>query len=391
MSNNCELKNKNLFIVPKGSHFLPLFLNNLFEKGILKKQDVVVGLIETASRRSLRDTVPEGIESMVVDQSLKEKNLEEVKTVTFLSLNLKNSRAVRTIIDNPTISEDKTFIIITDDEVERWVKAYNKSKVLEEDIALNIDGDILYCLKHLKQYIAPDVPWGNELKRILGKDIKVHNARGLFTLLSYNSQNELFDIFNRETGGNDNVSILFNTKSQGLKNCISILKSLIFFLGFRRFPNGIKFKFGLWLNVTSPIYSIIATPLLIFIKLLARLKKVEVKFELLNEVSPVRYFTLMLDYTYLFVQPRGGGSAVREFSRFGGLPFFKEESYNHTVYLERYNCPVFTYATPKKALERILANYSGNSQANKQLIERISKAIEREESCSLKVFQKLYG
>lgn len=368
-------KGKNLFFISNIDKFFKLQADSLINKVGVSKESIIAIVFESDRKADINKI--DGIQ--YIDFDLSDLNLMvEASSLTFISLGRWNAPIAEQLINKDKRVLSKLYIFITDDEVERWRKNYEKNNYLAEDLTLNTSKSVLSVLQSIKKIIAPE-PYFKELilKVINRRDIEFINCSLIFEILPTKSSKLLKESIETDKVylKLNNTRALIGTKAKGFK----IIPFLRIFNDFSR--NQKYFGNKVELLVYQNLYSRFLINAYLFTRKILKIKNSKITF--LSEMPPHLYASLIASCDYIFLQDRGGASTARNFVKWGGgVLFIKDRSPNYYLFKDVYKADFITYDKRLKISDRL-------RQKNIDLISNSNKIVE-EENRSIEIYRKLY-
>ncbi len=331
---------KHIFIVSSDCIFSANLLTNFIYKGVLDSKDLKVVIYD------------KGLVPCVFIDDLLNKNIEVVswgefkgdnvccyETLTALSLDSFNAKIVLDCIELGFIVPSDVNIIITDDEVDRWFKLYNKKNRLIACRKSMVDENVLAVLGFVDNYMCPYDPLGKLLEEILGRQLNILDVVVPFTILSY----ELLEIAESSilkekisNKGSNRKRIMIQTKPWSRRDSLYWLSVLLLhFIRSRSKDFGKPITLGLWVKQNKVNLMFVS-----FIKALITIRRMDVKFELLEKVTPEEYLFKIYEFDCLILQDRGGFSTAKYFVEKIGRVVVKRNSINHKTFKHAYECNI---------------------------------------------------
>lgn len=261
-------------------------------------------------------------------------------TLNSISLQPNTARVVIDLIEKDIVNVNQVNILITDDEVDRWLALYNKEGKIYCNSSALIDENVLKVLGMVNNYIAPYNTWGKTLEKILGRRINIIDAILPFSVLDYNSQEKLkvfLDSRKREKTSSTYKIMLF-TKTKDPKKTFNIIAS---YLASRiETPPNLMITLGIWLPLRPK-----GMMLYMSLKALIRFKKLPINLRLERPVSSELYALMLHEYDCLILQERGGFSTAKYFAENVGKLITLKDSFNDKTLNLDYGVETFNSKT----------------------------------------------
>ena len=168
---------KHIFFCRDMDTFINLFVDSLICKLNLNKDDLLIIVIPTKDRYPFN----KALDVKYIDYKYEcHADYAKAKSLSFISLNNTNSTVINEIIQTSDDVIKKLFILITDDEVDRWNKNFNENFSLDEDFNQNISKEVIKSLSYNLNFIMPQEYFYPILSKIINLEKKI-----LSTLQSY--------------------------------------------------------------------------------------------------------------------------------------------------------------------------------------------------------------
>lgn len=317
-----KLKKKHVFLASADPHIINLILN-LTQKSILNKKDVIL-LLDTVTAKSKE------IETSCKLYNIKYFYYEDIKSISIQPLSLNsislqpdNAKTIRSLINRKEVDAKKVNILITDDEVDRWLSLYNREGKIAINTSALIDENVLKVLSVVDNYIAPYTTWGKPLENILGRKLNIIDAVLPFNVLDYQSQ-ECLEAFLNSRKRDKNLStykVLLFTKPQNTRKIFNIIASYL--SGRIEIPSNLDITIGTWLPLNPK-----GMMLYMSLKALIKLKNLPILLKLEQPVSSEQYALMLHEYDCLILQERGGFSTAKYFAENVGKLITLKDSLN---------------------------------------------------------------
>lgn len=346
---NKDLEKKHIFLSSANPHIINLILN-LTQKLIISKNDVIL-LLDTVtpqSRHIEKLCKIHGIDFMYYEKN-KDLYIEPI-TLNSFSLQPNTARIIVDFINRKIVDTNQVNILITDDEVDRWLKLYNETGSLKPDDKALIDNNVLKVLKLVDNYIARYATWGSLLESILGRKLNIIDAVLPFSVLDYNSQEKLntfLDSRKREKNSSTYRIMMF-TKPKDSKKTFNIIASYL--ASKIETPRDLIITLGIWLPLNPK-----GIMRYMSLKILIKLKKLPILLKLETPVSSELYALMLHDYDCLILQERGGVSTAKYFAENVGKVITLKDSFNDKTLNLDYGVETFNSKTYVGAIKDAIA------------------------------------
>lgn len=373
-----NFKNKNVFIVGSSDKFLRLYLDALCSKTKIDLESIIVFVLPYPNENWHILERIEGVEYL--DWNVSYINyLEEVNTITTISLLSYNSSIVKRILNLGTNIRSKFYLFLLDDEFERWLTIINKEGSLKPNDMLRVSEDDIESLKMIDNYICCEKTFKVKLEMITGRKVNILDAAVVFDILP-SKQHEQFDALTKKCFSYNNssscINILYGSKGIELADVKKIIRLVIDLS-----KNREKVNVTIITNVAK---------IIIFIEIiklfLNKVKGYNITFKYVSDLTPFLYNTLISSCDFFVLQDRGGASSARTFSKLGnGYVCVTKGSHNYCFFEEGYNVRTLSYVDVYELSKLILQVRRDHS-----LISTNSLAVNKRESESLKVLEMIY-
>ncbi|MEZ8688546.1 hypothetical protein AB4258_08220 [Vibrio splendidus] len=335
-----------IFLVASREIFSPLFFDALAHKTSIEVKSICVVVFQSESTDPVWPQKVDGITYIAFDDA-DASLFNNAKTITYFSLSCFNSTFVKQVIELGCDIEQKTYMFITDDEVERWLKCIEKHGAIVEDQSLYLSADDVWVLGLQRNFITLDSVFRSKLETVLGStDIKIIDAGVVFDILPTKSS----------------VSL-----EKSVRLDMPSLKPRIM-LGTK--PSAFSYK-----EIKSMLTEFVATGahvnssfivmwpkkqwrtrvmLELYLFYLRKVKKQVVDLSMVTSLPPLAYTALVMSATHLVLQPRGGASTARLFAKWRrGAILTSKESYNFGLFNQVYGIEIVGYGSLKELAQGI--------------------------------------
>ena len=361
---------KHIFFCREIDTFINLFVDSLIFKLSLNKDDILIIIIPTKDRHPFN-------RALDVDYiEYKHEYIDDfvdAKSLSFISLNNVNSIIINELIQTSKNVVKKLYILITDDEVDRWNKNFNKNSRLDEDTSQNISKEVIKSLSYKLNFIMPQEYFYSALSKIINLEKNnIVNSSIIFDILLTNESKKLYEkvkfIPKREK------KILLGSKagSFGFKATVKILNSFI------KTNMHEDYKF-VCLNegkhkIALKIYTI-------FLKVF---KGFKFNIEFFKKTDPATYNLMISSISYFILQDRGGASTARVYTKWGcGTLCIMKDSPNANMFSKVFKINFINFDSYTDIASKIKINN------HKDVLENQTKVLEHEIE-SIKTLSKIY-
>jgi hypothetical protein len=364
--------------------FLKNFLINLIDENVFFEKDIAIYFFGNRVDECKDDNFFGDIEVNVYNGI--DIGIRNALSVNFISCSHINSNIIKGFIESSYIDTNKIVCILTDDELVRWHLLYCEKGELLENKKHKITSDVAWCVKRIKNFVAPGDPWFSMLKKIVDNDVRIIKVAPLFSILPLNLQKKLFkeksqNLIIKKNESNI-VSVLLFTKPKHPKILFIYLKGVL------------QAMFAIKRKSSQVVISIWA-PFFIYRCLVYFLNFIicgwgvifghNISLKVVRKMPAEEYFLALLGYDYLIPQERGGGVALREFLKYSGQVLFYEDSLNNSTYQQFYQCSLESCQTHQSIFEYILLN--GKGMGN----DKCAMKILDKQRFSFSAYKKLYA
>lgn len=354
--------NKHVFLSSSDPHILNLLLN-LIQKQVLREEDVILVLEDKNSPHS------KGLRKSCLLHNINaiywvdfKNNASKFISLNSLSLQPTRAEIIVYCLNNKYITADRINILITDDEIDRWLKLYTIEGRLQVNKKALIDENVLEVLNKVDNYIVPYTTWGKPLENILDRKLNVIDAVLPFSVLDYESKKHL-EIFLSTRKRHINTAeykILLFTKYVGSKKVFNIVNSYL--SSTIEVPNDKNIILGIWMPLDKKgmlLYNLL--------NLIVKLKNIPITLRLEQPVSSEQYALMLYEYDCLILQERGGFSTAKYFAENIGKLITLKDSFNDKTLTLDYRIKTFDSNTYIEALKEAV------NSAQKKEEDNISK------------------
>jgi hypothetical protein len=363
-----KFSNKHVFIISDRDIFFNLFADALVQKCNVSSNDIIAIVYNFGGNSSL---VKNPQFNYIEYKKEVIKELSSALTITSISLNSKSAEIVKAISEYYNNFWNSFYILITDDEIDRWRKNSNKENRLLVNKNQEIDENVLFVLSRIENFIVAEKYFKNILENILNREnFKILNASFIFDILPI-TQSELikqalislnYQKQNRLLLGSKGFSLIgvFNFIRKNYKSLINL--QVIFFPG------------SLNRRIIIDLY-------LIYLKFIY---KKPLDFVYLGKLNSITYNVIIASCNYFVLQDRGGASTARLYVKWGsGRLLIKKGSPNERYFSEVYNLDCLDWESES-------LSFLNDEIENKIILENSLKVIE-EEKRSIQILHELYS
>lgn len=348
--------NKHVFLSSTNPHILNLLLN-LIQKKVIKREETLLVLLDKTSytKDLIQNSISHYIEAVHWDE-LKNSTYNFI-TLNSLSLQPNTAEIIINCLNANYITADRISILITDDEIDRWLKLYNSEGKLKVNKTALIDENVLKVLSQVDNYIVPYITWGKPLENILDRKLNIVDAVLPFSVLDYKSQESLEALlYNREKSKvSSTYKILLFTKYQSPKRVFNILSSYL--SGKVEIPPNSIITLGIWLPLNPK-----GLMLYMSLKAIVKLRKIPILLRLEQTISSKQYALMLYEYDCLVLQERGGFSTAKYFAENIGKLITLKGSFNDKTLTFDYGIKTFSSNTYTDALKEAVSSMHKNEE-----------------------------
>lgn len=372
-------KDQNVFFITKSDRFFYLYADALIHKASTSPETikvVVFDCVEGIKAGSI-DKVP-GVEYLNYDESMLSQ-LEDARTITFMSLNQVNSTMVRKVIDYSENLLRKTYIFLTDDEIDRWHSCIDKHGKMVPSKKLAIAQDDIYVSQRIINFIGHEKTFYERVTSALQRtDIEFVNAGVIFDTLPTSITQSLEKAI---VDGNQWLTkekrVLIGTKQKSIS--FSETKALL--SEFCNQKQAENYKFTIFWHKKNRKQRILLD---LFISYLRHVKRQTLDISYVTAISPVAYTSLIMSCSHLILQRRGGASTARQYIKWGqGTLCTAAGSPNDFGFKEALGLDVISYSSTKELVSSIVANRND--------VEKNALNMTQEEARSITELQQIYA
>lgn len=313
-----NFSDKYVFLISDVDKFFYLFADALVHK-CGTPADSIIAIVHKSPRI---ETLDRRAPFEYIDfEQCKIEELLESKIFVPISLSTWNAPIVKKLIQEDQKFIEKTYVLITDDEVDRWSQIKSKNGRLTVDESLMVSQDVLSVAENIKNFIVTKAYFEKKLQEILGrKKFGIVDASIIFDILPYHeSENLRKALFLRSDVPRNRVMI--GTNGVPLREAIRVVHS------FRKVKN---LQFVIF---SMPVYKRIILEFYLLGMRVFFKKKISMMY--LEYLLPAAYNAIVASCSVLVMQRRGGGSTARLFVKWGcGFLIVKSNSENGKVLRE---------------------------------------------------------
>lgn len=356
--NNRTFVQKHVFLCGDISHIINLVLN-LIQKEVLYKEDVFLLFDNAKYQKHIIEAL---CESYNIDFAYYEENksiLIQPLTLNSLSLQPNTARIISDFLGQEIVTVNQVNILITDDEVDRWLTLYNTEDQLRISSSALIDDKVLKVLRLVNNYITPYASWGKPLEMMLGRKLNIIDAVLPFSVLDYKSQESLeaFLYSRNKEKPPSGYRILLFTKQQSSKKVFNIIKSYL--SGELQIPSNLIITLGIWLPLNPKGFMLYMS-----LKAIIKLRKLPILLRLEQPVSSEQYALMLYEYDCLILQERGGFSTAKYFAENVGKLITLKNSFNDKTLNIDYRIQTFNSENYVEAIKDAISSAQKNEENN---------------------------
>ena len=345
-------------------NFIQLYVDALVSKTNLNKDEFAIVIIP------LKPTYPfnKVLDAEFIDYSDNLiPDLVNAKSLTFISLNNWNSVVLNKIIDQDIKIASKIYILVTDDEINRWNKNFNINSFLKEDENQHISSEVLKALSHKINFIMPHNYFYDVLKKIINIDeANVIDASIIFDILLTDQSEKLFQIVNLTCKENKKILLGSKANSFGFRATTKILKS------FYKLKMIDKYKF---VCLNQGMHKVALMLYVFFMKIF---KKIDLQLEFFPTSDALTYNSMISSISYFILQNRGGCSTARNYAKWGcGVICAMKNSPNSQVFKNVFKIDLINFENYDDIANNIKTKkYIDVQQNRKKIMDEESRSIE---------------
>ncbi|MBE8578960.1 hypothetical protein [Vibrio sp. OPT18] len=369
-------KDQNVFFITKSDRFFYLYADALINKANIAPECIKVVVFDCVDNGSI-DKVP-GVDYLNYDENTL-SSLDEARTITFMSLNQVNSTMVRNVIDYSAALLKKTYIFLTDDEIDRWHRSIDKHGKIVPSKKLAIAQNDIYVSERIINFIGHEKTFYERITSALQRaDIEFVNAGVIFDTLPTSITQSLEKTI---VEGNKWITkekrVLVGTKQKSIS--FSEIKALL--SEFCNQNEAENYKFTIFWHKKNRKQRILLD---IFISYLRHIKRQTLDVSYVTAISPVAYTSLIMSCSHLILQRRGGASTARQYIKWGqGTLCTSTGSPNDFGFKEALGLDIISYSSTKELVTSIVENRNN--------VEENALNMTREEARSIAELQQVYA
>ena len=329
----------NYFLLSAKSIHSYLFVFYLIKKcGIAGDRLAIVFFDANSSADLLMDFPVDDVKIYFKSEAYSKETYRNVKSVTVSSLKPNNAEAIVRCVGSGYFSYENILIRITDDEVDRWQKAYRQTGKLVEDKSMLIDGNVISVLNRVSRFLCLYQPWGKALQKMLGKKLDIVNVlvdANKFSDVEVEAcyYGKIQPSMRSQLEKSKALRVMLFTKPGASGPTFSYLFSFLFLLltksdALRSSVRCIEIYYWAPSFFRHPLHA-----LLVFcINLFSKFSGLNVKTIKLSGMPPTLYYSFLSSCHVLIAQDRGGLGAINEFFKSGGKVAVNSNSLNYQVF-----------------------------------------------------------
>jgi hypothetical protein len=361
--------NKHIFIISDRDIFFNLYADALVQKCNIDPGRIIAIVYKSGLKESLLRH--HNFQYINYENDLFKK-INDVSTITTISLNSTIAPIVKEIFEESPDLRKKLSVLITDDEIDLWMRNFKKRKYISINKKQGITLDLLFCLENISNFIGPKIFFHEILCQVLQREnFNFIDANYIFDILP-SIQSEVLRKLNSDIVSDNSTRIL---------------------LGSKGFPIFGVFRF-IWIHykfldnkqvLFFPVHRYRRVVIDFYLILLNLFFRKNVDFVYLGKTNQVTYNSIIASCSYFVVQDRGGYSSARLYAKWGcGQMIIKRGSFNY-LYFQR----SFGIDCPSWESFNSLTGLKGDGCRSKDILE-ISAKIHIEELRSIKSLGQFY-
>ncbi|WP_086481669.1 hypothetical protein [Oceanospirillum sanctuarii] len=351
---------KNIIIASVENIFTELYIDTLTKKCGIDSENIIVASFDDQNLIAEKKLSVKAIHYKDIEPS----EIQKCNTITIISLHNKNSAALRYLIDNYGI-QDRTYIHLTDDEVDRWLKTKNKYGNLIPAKNNFLDENCIYALHKVKNIIAPKPYFSNALEKLVpDQNFVFHDCRDAFKSMKSQLWDQVASIYQKnknESRAERTICIGAKQGAIGLKDTLNIIKALVS-------ENVIpEHKILIFTNKRKKYFRVFID---IYLGYLRHIKKKNIDAAYPTTSNVFTYNAIIMSCNNLILQGRGSMSTARSYIAMGrGAVHVKAGSPNHIELTEAERVDVLSY----DSFEKLAKNFKRSSldlENNKDIMNK---------------------
>lgn len=262
-------------------------------------------------------------------------DFSSVEKVFFLSLSTRNAGLIEYLLERQYVCRSKIYILVTDDEVDRWNKIYERYGSLCPCKKMLVDDSTILVLEQIENFICLFEPWGSLIKKVLGRDVNVFDFNAGF----FPENSSLIE--NNPKQPIRHLAVLFGAKPNNWDGSVATFLHVVFFLiRRRRRLEGFTVDLGVW---EKPLRYFIRNPVHLFLSLSSPICRpfiiflgvalgFNVNFIGMRRSGLQKFLKNISKFDFLVLSKRGSIGGARCFIRLGGVVIYPEKSLNYRVF-----------------------------------------------------------
>jgi hypothetical protein len=362
---------KHIFFCRDMDTFINLFVDSLICKLNLNKDDLLIIVIPTKDRYPFN----KALDVKYIDYKYEcHADYAKAKSLSFISLNNTNSIVINEIIQTSDDVIKKLFILITDDEVDRWNKNFNENFSLDEDFNQNISKEVIKSLSYNLNFIMPQEYFYPILSKIINLEKKnIVNSSIIFDILFTNESKKLHNKVKATPKREKKILLGSKPGSFGFRASVKILNS---------FCKANMNKDHIFVCFNEGRHKIALMLFVVFTKVFRGLK---LQIEFFERADPETYNLMISSISFFILQDRGGASTARVYAKWGcGTLCIMKGSPNANMFSKVFKINFIDFNKYSDIASMIKTNYYN------EVLENQAKVIEQELE-SIKALSKIYS
>lgn len=347
MSRTCsqyDLESKHVFINPSNNPHMNSFISVVVPQFSAAGD---VALLHNANKRETdRYKVLPALDYVFdIAEKFDHACLRRAKSVFFLSVGPHNASYILQALES--VTPEKVYILITDDEVNRFRRCRQLFRRLKVSKRYGINEDVLHVLRKSRNYFTLREPWGNILESLLEKSLYISDCTSFAPLNIMRGELEALSEKKVSAIKSDKLAILNDARpTRSLSRLLFICACYALIVKYPRLNPIKKIRIYMWrpprVNwILSNIERVLKKTLCVTL----RARTFDLSFHDVSRMSLEKYQDLLGTIDIMPLRKRGGAGGAIILLTQGGTAVFKRNSLNERAfsnYFEEKNLPKYS-------------------------------------------------
>ncbi|MGR5349268.1 hypothetical protein [Vibrio mediterranei] len=346
--------------------FTIMFIDTLVSKCSVDAEKLcVVDLSNSFSRSKLNDLNIDVFNSSECSMD----SFSNCASITFISLHKGNSAYLCKLLDSQNNLVDRTYVHLTDDEVDRWVNTKKQFGELKPTKRNNVSPACITALSRIKNYIAPEWPFRERLSYVLNhSEFNLFDGRDAFKTMPtklWEQFSSCYDIEKSHTAPEKKVLIGAKQGTFSLWQVIALLRAL------KSKGKLLDFKYMLFTYKKNKSERM---ALDLYCLYLRHFRRCNIDISYQTATNSITYNALIMSASHLILQDRGSMTTARSYISLGrGVVHVNASSPNMEELAKSERVDVEPYSSIEELAANIVGTIVDVSHNRKVMMERYSE------------------